>query len=409
MNVTVFMLGARLHFAVPKILHDHGRLDLLHTDFWMPGAARTVASVMGNKITLPEIALRALGRHANIPDDYVRSYPGLAIEYWLKRKQARNADDLLRAFMWAGETFGNAIRLEKASPPWLYGFNSASLSLFERLDHKSSRKLLEQTIAPMNIEVRLLEIEADKWPKWKNQIGSPDVLSEFIHLEKAEWHLADKVLCPSQFVVDGLVKSGCPPEKCVQIAYGFTAPTETMRVYRPPRKPLRVLTIGSVGLRKGTPYVIEAAKRLKHNAVFRIVGAVNKADEVLSDLPDNLTFVGSIPRSAIASQFDWCDIFLLPSVCEGSALVCFEALAHGKPVICTPNTGSVVSNGRDGFITEVGNVDEIIERIATLISSPNLHQAMAANAKLTAAKNTLNDYGGRLMNVLSDSSAPTAR
>jgi glycosyltransferase involved in cell wall biosynthesis len=38
-------------------------------------------------------------------------------------------------------------------------------------------------------------------------------------------------------------------------------------------------------------------------------------------------------------QFAWADVFVLPSLCEGSAVSTYEAMLSGCPVICTPNTG----------------------------------------------------------------------
>src|SRR5207237_9768011 len=52
---------------------------------------------------------------------------------------------------------------------------------------------------------------------------------------------------------------------------------------------LRVLTVGRVGLRKGSPYVLEAAKALKKEAVFRMVGS--RSEEHTSELQSHLNLV----------------------------------------------------------------------------------------------------------------------
>src|SRR5208283_380502 len=111
--------------------------------------------------------------------------------------------------------------------------------------------------------------------------------------------------------------------------------------------PLRVLTVGTVGLRKGSPYVLEAAKQLTGKAVFRMVGGIGVTREAETQLREHLELTGAVSRNEIAKHFEWADVFLLPSICEGSATVTYEALAHGLPVICTPNTGSVVRDGME--------------------------------------------------------------
>ena len=63
------------------------------------------------------------------------------------------------------------------------------------------------------------------------------------------------------------------------------------------------------------------------------------------------------------------DVLLLPSANEGTPVVAMEALAARKPVVAT-RVGSVpdvVSDGEDGFLVPVGEVDQLassLERLA---------------------------------------------
>src|SRR5207244_3760976 len=133
--------------------------------------------------------------------------------------------------------------------------------------------------------------------------------------------------------------SGGPVERCRVVPYGvdrrFACPN------RPSHGgPLRVLTVGSVELRKGHPYVLAAARRLRGRASFRVIGPVHVSAAAQQELADALDLVGPVPHSDLAAHYAWADVFLLPSVCEGSATVTYEALTAGLPVLCTPNTGS---------------------------------------------------------------------
>ena len=130
--------------------------------------------------------------------------------------------------------------------------------------------------------------------------------------------------------------------------------------------PLRVLTVGTVGLRKGAPYVLEAARQLQGQAIFRMVGPSALSSYGERQLQHAVELVGAVPRSIVAEHYAWADVFLLPSVCEGSATATYEALASGLPVICTPNTGSVVEDGAQGFVVPVRDVAAIVARIAQL-------------------------------------------
>jgi glycosyltransferase involved in cell wall biosynthesis len=70
----------------------------------------------------------------------------------------------------------------------------------------------------------------------------------------------------------------------------------------------------------------------------------------------------------MAAEFARADVFCLPSLAEGSATSIFEALANKVPVVTTSSSGSVVSNGAEGFIVperDSGALADVLERIIT--------------------------------------------
>src|SRR5690606_41274150 len=97
-----------------------------------------------------------------------------------------------------------------------------------------------------------------------------------------------------------------------------------------------------------------------------------------------------------SSVLDWADIFFLPSICEGSATVIYEARAAGLPVVTTPNAGSVVRDGVDGFVCAAGDVDALCDRISRLAADPDLVVWMGRNARARAAEVDVAAYGRRL-------------
>jgi glycosyltransferase involved in cell wall biosynthesis len=179
--------------------------------------------------------------------------------------------------------------------------------------------------------------------------------------------------------------------------YGLDA----SQFYCPPRAlhsgSVRVLVLGAVGLRKGSPYVRAAAARLKGKAVFRMVGTVDVLSKERAALSEVVELTGALPRSEVAKHLEWADLFLLPSLCEGSAGATYEALAAGLPVICTPNTGSVVRDGVEGFIVPIRNPEAIVEAIEILARDTELRRTMADNARKRATDFDLSNYGRRLV------------
>jgi glycosyltransferase involved in cell wall biosynthesis len=163
---------------------------------------------------------------------------------------------------------------------------------------------------------------------------------------------------------------------------------------------LRVLTVGAVGLRKGSPYVVEAAREMVGEAQFRMVGAIGAGLAGTLLWSPNLELCGAVPRAEMAAHFAWADVFLLPSACEGSATVTYEALAAGLPVIATPNAGSVVEDGVSGFVVPLGATRPIVTALRALAGDTARLDAMSTAARERAADYDIAAYGRRLLAAL---------
>jgi glycosyltransferase involved in cell wall biosynthesis len=258
---------------------------------------------------------------------------------------------------------------------------------------------MEQTIACAEVEDQLIEAEEREFPEWELPRAKDPFRSAFSQREQNEWQKADVILCGSEFVRESIRLVGGPVERCRIVPYGLRLPPSA-KSRDVSHKPLRVLVVGSVGLRKGAPYVFAAAQALRGRADFRVAGQFDVTPYAQKLLSESVTLLGPVPRSEVHRQFEWADVFLLPTLCEGSATVCYEALSHGLPVITTPNAGSVVRDGDDGFIIPIRDAAAIVERIERLINDDDLLATMSQNALARAAEYTLEKYGERLLSAL---------
>ena len=146
-----------------------------------------------------------------------------------------------------------------------------------------------------------------------------------------------------------------------------------------PNRPLRVLFLGQVILRKGIQYLIEAAMLLRNEAIhFDIVGSIGISDEAVASAPSNITFHGLVSRDRTDEFYRSSDLFVLPTLSDGFALTQLEAMAHGLPVIATPNCGEVVSDGVDGLIVPASDANALAEAFQLLIQDPGRLGAMSA-------------------------------
>ena len=69
-------------------------------------------------------------------------------------------------------------------------------------------------------------------------------------------------------------------------------------------------------------------------------------------------------------------------------------------MVCTPNCGSVVEDGQDGFIVEAGSADKICEALSMLNDDRALLEFMSSNATRKSREYSYDNYAKRLRDVL---------
>jgi glycosyltransferase involved in cell wall biosynthesis len=239
----------------------------------------------------------------------------------------------------------------------------------------------------------------DLSPRWfisKNNnglIGSgkkQSIPEHYYARREEEWALADKIVVNSEFSRKALIHQNVAPEKIAVIPLAYEAPQYQplpSNPVEPTTRPLRVLWLGQVNLRKGIQYLCSAAKLLKGSQIqIDVVGPVYISEQAMKSAPENVVFHGSVPRSEIAEWYRQADVFVLPTISDGFAITQLEAMAHGLPVISTPNCGEVVSNGRDGLIVPAGNAEAIAIALDSLSSDRPLLRKMSHQATKTVRR-----------------------
>ncbi|MGC4048696.1 MAG: glycosyltransferase family 4 protein [Paludibaculum sp.] len=242
-------------------------------------------------------------------------------------------------------------------------------------------------------------------PRLEESAGESGGCEELVAREKAEWEAASLVVCGSEYVRDGIRSVGGPWHKCVVVPYGVGRGGERPGTVResPRARRLRVLFVGGVGLRKGIQYLAKAASLLSDTEFeFRAVGGIGLAEQGRRAVSKYIQLRGPVPRSEVSAEFAWADVFVFPSLCEGSATVCYEALRSGLPVIATPNAGSVVRDGVDGFIVPVRDPQAIARKLIRMVDEPGLLERMSRSALERASEFTVEKYGARLIEALNE-------
>jgi hypothetical protein len=397
-----------MHYAVPRLLQEAGQLDHFYTDICAVKGWPRAMNLVPKKLRTAGMRRLLARTPRGVPRSRITAFTNFGHEYSRRRARAATCSDATAAHLWAGETFCRKIVASGlGEAAGVYTFNSAGLELLEHARQRGCFTMMEQTIAPKRIERELMEAEQDKFPGWELPLKHDRFTAEFIAREAAEWASSDVILCGSEFVRNGITKCGGPAQRCKIVPYGVDDIFQVrQRSLSTEAKPLRVLTIGVVGLRKGSPYIQAAARNLEKSAQFRMVGTVGVLPEAEATLREVVELTGPVPRSEILAHYEWADVFLMPSICEGSATVAYEALACGLPVIATPNTGTVVRDGVEGFIVPAGDVESMVQRLEQLTSDRNLLQQMSQSALRRSKQFDLLNYRNNLLDLLPSQPQP---
>jgi len=159
-----------------------------------------------------------------------------------------------------------------------------------------------------------------------------------------EYRDADYILGPSEFVLDSFRRRGVSDGRLLKVRYGCNPRhvREGPRVDAPASR-FRLLYVGSVHLRKGLRYLIEAFRGLSGQTGWelRIVGPRAEPSGLAGmTMPPGVSFAGPLSGEALVAEYEAADLFVQPSLEEGLSLVIGEALAAGLPVVATENSGA---------------------------------------------------------------------
>jgi glycosyltransferase involved in cell wall biosynthesis len=397
----IFQIGSRMHYAVPKILEENGLLSMLFTDIVATKGITSFAQAIP-RIGRTGAVRRMLSRKPEIPNDKIKTSE---FRGFLK---LRDANNIWRRTDPEEANLHHTKKLcEFAAKNWntrdthVYAFNTAARELFIAAKKNGARTVLEQTILPRQLETKLLSQAREKFSEWSGQDNPTTSLLEYYAREAEEWNLADRIICASDFVKDGLIEMGVRASKIFVVPYGVKSTQEFAVQNSAVHQPVRVLFVGAVSLRKGAPLVLEAAKGLADLVDIRVIGNTSTlSQQHLQELGQYCDVRGVVPREEMAAHYSWADLFVLPSFCEGSATVTYEALMAGLPVLCTPQSGSLVVNGESGLIFNPFQDRSLEMAVSEVTRNPDLLIKLRAGAIKSRGMLSFSAYSSRLLEVL---------
>jgi glycosyltransferase involved in cell wall biosynthesis len=369
-------LGAREHYAVPRALKLGGLLEELITDLWIrPGTIlHSWKKHLNGRFHPALVAARVVA--PNIP----------ALTFELKASLAReNGWNLIsRRNQWFQRQAVDQLTRDHNGDHTVFAYSYAAKDIFKFARARGWRTVLGQ-IDPGPAEERIVSglqktspIQHTHWepaPKvyWENW--------------RDECSLADQIVVNSEWSRDALVGEGIAADKIRVIPLAYETATDTKSFHRHyPRafsaeRPLRVLFLGQINLRKGVAQLLEAVKLLSDEHVeFWFVGPVQIRVPQELRLHPKVRWFGVAPRVTVESYYRDADVFILPTLSDGFGLTQLEAQAWKLPVIASRYCGEVVRDGFNGVVLEEVSGRAIAEVIQGFLRSPEQLSAMSVRS-----------------------------
>lgn len=300
-----------------------------------------------------------------------------------------------------------------------YRFDLAVIPQLRELIHRLSPSIIETHSNKSHLLIKAISA-ARRQRRWVafHHGDTHTYLRQRVYneLDRLTLRSADRIVTVCDAFVPRLVARGVQPNR-VRVVHNAVAPAHA--VPEPVRSKLRaelnirfdekvILAIGRLSREKAQRYLIEALAHLPQtegprklilvgigpdmDALRRLTGALGLTDKVV--------FAGF--REDVASFYSLADVFVLPSLSEGSSNVLLEAMANGTPVIATRVGGNpeIALHEETALLVQPGNPTALAAAITRLLRDRAFALRLARAGQLRATMEFSPDrYRQRLWSV----------
>ncbi|RFB04500.1 glycosyltransferase family 4 protein [Parvularcula marina] len=406
-RVIVVQMGARHRYAVPSIFEKAGLLEAFYTDLCGTSGSGKAAGTL-SKLPLPGGIRKKLSNFAGrLPPELIRektkSFDRPALAYEMRMARATSPAVSAKARQDFDRDWGEAmIAAGYGDATHIYTMMSGQTleggRFLEEARHRGLEVAADMTIAP-SVE-RIMEEECRLFPGWDGPVTYCSVYNEdnphFTRMKE----VVTRFVCPSDFVADDIIENWGIDKDRVRIE-PYAVNDLFFGIENEP-EPGTILFAGSADLRKGIQYLAMAAEILRargRDYRFRIVGNTT-AHIVEQPLCKPLDFVGRVPRERMLAEYKKADLFVLPSVAEGSAGVAYEAMAAGLPSVVTKAVGSPARDGIETSIVPERDPEALANAIEALVEDRAARDRMGTAAKDFARQFAWDLYEDRLIRAV---------
>jgi glycosyltransferase involved in cell wall biosynthesis len=287
----------------------------------------------------------------------------------------------------------------------VYAYEDGALETFTVAKKLGFKCIYDLPIAYWETGRRLMLEEAERLPAWAATLGGGIGDSQQkLDRKTRELELADMIIVASKFVKDSLPAWADDKKKTISLFGTPFLPNEIGNIeVKSLDRPLRVMFAGSMGQRKGLGDLFAAMKLLNRRDVELVVmGSLQAPMNFYRDQYADFIYEPGRSNDKVLALMRTCDVFCLPSIVEGRALVMQEAMSQGLPLIITPNTGGedLIIEGETGFLVPIRSSESIAEKITWFLENRQRARDMGLSAQLHAQKYTWDNYGNEIIKAI---------
>lgn len=204
---------------------------------------------------------------------------------------------------------------------------------------------------------------------------------------------SDAVICPGKKAQKYNLKKGVSPQKVFISPYTTEDDdnyVEKIEKFSLKRNNIKdelgivgdklIIYLGQFIERKGVIFLLDAFKRMKNE--FNSLGLILVGNgPLITDYKNfceknnlkNVYFPGFIEHDTKIKYYSVSDVFVLPTLQDHWGLVVNEAMLCKLPVVITKMAGAseMVEDGKNGFIIDEADVDQLYEKIESILCSDN--------------------------------------
>jgi glycosyltransferase involved in cell wall biosynthesis len=357
MQVVQAVSGTFHHFDLARELESRGHLKRIYSTF-------------------PWMRLQREG----VPRERVRSFPWIHTPWLMAQRYGVMSRGVFAEIAHANIVlFDSWVSRQVEECDAFVAISGSGLKSGATAQRRGARYVCDRGSSHIRYQKAILDEEYGRWG-----FRHENVDSHTIAREEAEYAQADAITVPSEFARRTFIEMGVQAERVRKIPYGVRL-DRFEKTGEPAAESFDVLFSGTVSLRKGVPYLLDAFAKFKHaKKRLRLVGPVESTMRSLLSRFDltNVELLGRVPQEELARWMSRSHVMVLPSIEEGLALVQGQALACGCPLISSVNTGGedLFSDGVEGFLVPIRSPEAIGERLTQLADDSLLRQRMSAAA-----------------------------